>query len=1007
MSIRRITIGVVVTAGLFGAWASLAQSPAKTGTATKPAAPKSAASAPAKSAAGAPTPPPTVATVGELRITKAEFDQRYEHATRQYKQRTAAEIPAEFRAPLRRRLLETLIRQRLLVLEARRRGMTATLQEAEDALRKDPAFQVNGAFSEAKFITVRSSQPEAFQRAIQELQATLPAQRLGEQIEKENTPSDAELKTAAERKLSRATLSWLALRRSDFEGDYPEPTEAEVVGFHKANPGDYRTTDEVRATVIFVNQPAMPESLSGSDIETQAWLVRMRQRADSVISVVRKGGKLEALAAANGWSKQTVLINPNSFPSYWRGSEQDNAAVLAMRVGELRPVPAVDACLIVRVDARTPAGYAALASAAPQIRSRLRVEARNRYEEAALRALYAATKDSLRGPAWKIRYAALDTASVKIAQPTSAEIDRYYRGHIADYSSFDATAGTVVAKPLSQVRDDVRRRIVVERRDLAMGSTTEKLYEAWSKGRRDPKLEKEMTFVREVGPLLAGSVVDSGLAGAALTDSMANRWGDLGSGLMPYARGLIVYQVYERTPDHVPSFEEARPALVGRLPSTRSRDEEAEARRLYDADPTQFRVGDAVHFTRLVVEPANLLEVKVTKAEVERQYREHIDRYSAPELCRVRHILIEPTDGTAAADQAARKQAEDLLGRVRKGESMADLARRYSDDLATRDQGGDVGVFRRGMMLDEFERVAFTMRPGDVRGPIRTPAGWHVMECLEYVPRESVPLNYCYGNVAGDVADARADEIARARADSLYRTIKTPAQGRAAGKKTGFSMISNAHVIGTPIHVRDLQPYFQRLEGLPAGSVYPGIQKYKGMGWVVSWVDSVAPERVPSWESAHDQALDRVRREGSVRKLNAKRAELDSLTRAGWSLDSLGALWGGLQRLERVAPGASIPRLGGRNEIDSLAFGTARRGPALDPGESTGWIDLANGCVRMRLEERFAADPVEAANTIESERRIGLERNLQGVFDKLKTRYPVRIIDAEMRATALPPVPDS
>jgi parvulin-like peptidyl-prolyl isomerase len=409
-----------------------------------------------------------------------------------------------------------------------------------------------------------------------------------------------------------------------------------------------------------------------------------------------------------------------------------------------------------------------------------------------------------------------------------------------------------------------------------------------------------------------------------------------------------------------------------------------------------------------VVEPANLLDIKLTRAEVERYYREHLDKYSAPELSRIRHILVEPADASPQADQAARREAEELLARIRKGEKFADLARRYSDDLATREQGGDVGVFRRGMMLDEFERVAFSMRLGDLRGPIRTPAGWHLMECLEYVPQETAPLKYAYPNAAGDLADERASEIARQRADSLYRIIKTPAQGRAIAKKAGFTLLSNEHVIGTPIHVRDLQSYFQRLEQVPANTVYPGIQQYKGMGWVVTWVDSVAPERVPTWERARDQALDLVRRSGSLRKLNAKRAELDSLARAGWSLDSLGALWGGLQRLERVSPGAAIPRLGGRREIDSLAFGVAGKPPALKPGEATaGWIALANGQARIRLDERFEPDPVEMANAIENERRLGLERNLQEEFARLQKRYPVKILDAELRATALPALPDS
>src|SRR4029453_7236118 len=182
VTIRRVVVVIAIAAGCTAAaWAAFAQSGAKppAAGAKKPAA-KSATTAPA------------IATVGDLRIPRAEFDQRFNQAMQQYRQRTGTEIPVEYRAPLRRQLLETMIRQRLVMLEARRRGMTASIEEAEAALKRDPVFQENGVYNEAKFISIRANQPQAYQAAIQELQATLPARQLLESIEREKPPAPKE-----------------------------------------------------------------------------------------------------------------------------------------------------------------------------------------------------------------------------------------------------------------------------------------------------------------------------------------------------------------------------------------------------------------------------------------------------------------------------------------------------------------------------------------------------------------------------------------------------------------------------------------------------------------------------------------------------------------------------------------------------------------------------------------------------------------------------------------------
>jgi hypothetical protein len=123
-----------------------------------------------------------------------------------------------------------------------------------------------------------------------------------------------------------------------------------------------------------------------------------------------------------------------------------------------------------------------------------------------------------------------------------------------------------------------------------------------------------------------------------------------------------------------------------------------------------------------------------------------------------------------------------VLQRLRNREDFAEVARRFSDDPATRDVGGDVGFFKRGEMVPAFEQAVFDMlRPGEISPPIRTPYGYHVIK-LERVrgsERQARHILIAVENSAQDVerartlADSVATELRAGRADfvALHREI--------------------------------------------------------------------------------------------------------------------------------------------------------------------------------------------------------------------------------------------
>lgn len=95
------------------------------------------------------------------------------------------------------------------------------------------------------------------------------------------------------------------------------------------------------------------------------------------------------------------------------------------------------------------------------------------------------------------------------------------------------------------------------------------------------------------------------------------------------------------------------------------------------------------------------------------------------EYVRARHILLE----TSESDPALRQRLQELRDSIETGGArFSDLARQYSDDTQSAENGGDLGWFGRGRMADAFETAAFNATPGQIVGPVQSQFGYHLIE---------------------------------------------------------------------------------------------------------------------------------------------------------------------------------------------------------------------------------------------------------------------------------------
>jgi hypothetical protein len=161
----------------------------------------------------------------------------------------------------------------------------------------------------------------------------------------------------------------------------------------------------------------------------------------------------------------------------------------------------------------------------------------------------------------------------------------------------------------------------------------------------------------------------------------------------------------------------------------------------------------------------------------------------------------------------------------------------------------------------------------------------------------------------------------------------------------------------------------------------------------------------PRWEDARERAITAYRQGAGERAMLGKVAEMDSLAAAGWSLDSLGTLWGGLKRSRELSAVGTDQAAGLPQSLDSLVFGLAGRPPALAEGQVSGWVRWPGGMARVRLLERREPPADRVRVRTDELRRIAIERRMKGYFDDLGKRYPVRILDKKLAAIPLPELP--
>jgi peptidyl-prolyl cis-trans isomerase D len=311
--------------------------------------------------------------------------------------------------------------------------------------------------------------------------------------------------------------------------------------------------------------------------------------------------------------------------------------------------------------------------------------------------------------------------------------------------------------------------------------------------------------------------------------------------------------------------------------------------------------------------------IELTEDELFDYYEANPDEFSQEEQVRARHILLQV--GSERTDQQAEEQMLAIRGRLDAGEDFAALATELSDDPGSKTQGGDLGFFGRGQMIDEFEEAAFNAQPGEVVGPVKTNFGYHLIRVEERRDAGRSSFAETQGEIRSRLLAQRAQDLAESKATELAERIDKEglaapeALQQLADTETGVTFLTTP-----PFALEDNVPGIGRGTGFSAVAFELDQDEISEplratAGWAILRLAEVREPRIPTLDDVRDEIGSRVRQEKQLPPNVWWRPVRSSMLEAAWT--RLPRSWASL--FARAASSGAVDL--------SPAWATIRRSP--------------------------------------------------------------------------------
>jgi peptidyl-prolyl cis-trans isomerase D len=160
--------------------------------------------------------------------------------------------------------------------------------------------------------------------------------------------------------------------------------------------------------------------------------------------------------------------------------------------------------------------------------------------------------------------------------------------------------------------------------------------------------------------------------------------------------------------------------------------------------------------------------VTVSESDIKSYYNEHSQKYSQKAKVKASHILINVDENAPEAEvQKAKADILDIRNKIVNGSSFEEMAKKYSDGPSG-ENGGNLGEFQKGDMVEPFSEVAFATEAGSVSEPVRTQFGWHIIKVDEKTEDSVEKFQDVKDEIKNNLITRKAKFAAYDKADAVY-----------------------------------------------------------------------------------------------------------------------------------------------------------------------------------------------------------------------------------------------
>lgn len=213
----------------------------------------------------------------------------------------------------------------------------------------------------------------------------------------------------------------------------------------------------------------------------------------------------------------------------------------------------------------------------------------------------------------------------------------------------------------------------------------------------------------------------------------------LAAGELPTLIGSIGIVTAKEIDAHIRLRDQTRDLRTLTLPkpSGEPKIEDAEVEAFYKSNTADYMTQEQVALDYVELKASDLkIDETPDDSLLRERYEKEKSRYLTPEQRLASHILISAKGGNADAQKAALAKAQEIAKSAREGKDFAALAKQSSEDLGSKNQGGDLGWLEQNVTDAAFDAALFALKKGEISEPVLSAEGYHVIQLRDVRERK-------------------------------------------------------------------------------------------------------------------------------------------------------------------------------------------------------------------------------------------------------------------------------